>query len=230
MKLLCPLDGIPTAFPVEQDVVNCVAIYRGKASRVKGSRHRCFHTRGVCENQRIAGTCSLQFCGSDPGAAGHMKRELSVWSFLSRKESRVDRRAMSLCTNSPEHGTFPYGTISIQRPPSPRCHIYIHPWLSVHLSVYLSIYLGEKRWGGSRGHMQSLSLSSAPLVSSWPHTQEGKKGPWETNVQLSTSSLQVCLSRGNFSRFMEQAAVVVSLQRKSKRKRKVSPAQASNCS
>lgn len=40
VKLLCPLDGIPTAFPVEQDVINCVAIYRGEASRVKGSRHR----------------------------------------------------------------------------------------------------------------------------------------------------------------------------------------------
>lgn len=67
--------------------------------------------------------------------------------------------------------------------------------------------------------MPSLSLSTLPLVSAGE-----KEGPWKTDVQLSTSSLQVCLSRGNFCRSREQAAVVVSLQRKSKRKGKASQA------
>ena len=190
MKLLCPLDGIPTAFPVEQDVVNCVAIYRGEASRVKGSRHRYFHTRGVCENQRIAGTCSLQFCGSDPGAAGHMKRELSVWSFLSRKESRVDRCAMSLCTNSPEHGTFPYGTISSKGHLLPDA-IYIYTPLSVCPSVCLSIYLPRK---GGEGVGDICSPSHCQVHPWFPHGPTPRKGRRGRGRQTYSSPPPACRS------------------------------------
>lgn len=52
----------------------------------------------------------------------------------------------------------------------------------------------------------------------------GIQGPREVHVQLSTSNLQVCLSIGNFSRFIKQAAVVVSLQRQSEREGEASQA------
>lgn len=52
----------------------------------------------------------------------------------------------------------------------------------------------------------------------------GIQGPREVHVQLSTSNLQVCLSIGNFSRFIKQAAVVVSLRRQREREGEASQA------
>jgi hypothetical protein len=46
------------------------------------------------------------------------------------------------------------------------------------------------------------------------------KDPQEKYAQLSTSSLQDCLSIGNFCRSREQAAVVVSLPRKTEKEGK----------
>lgn len=139
---------------------------------------------------------------------GGTRKEVSLRNFLARKGSRVNRCA-------PTHWlvhNVPVGLFTRERPLSARCYIYTFVCLPAHL-------LKSERVGrqGVGEITPSLSLSTPPF-----EPQVEQRQPRKIYVQLSTSSLQVCLSRGNFCRSKEHAAVVVSLQRKSKRKGKVS--------
>lgn len=164
------------------------------------------------------------FLSVSMGESNHLQREREEFHFGGfRQEEMCSKKMLQLLWVS--MSSFLTELFIPQRTPTPRCQVCAACQLIMQPPSTYRLYTAVNIFGEQRGNAQQRSCAILLGVNSTPAfltaaAQLQDEGSTEKYAQLSTSSLQDCLSIGNFCRSREQAAVVVSLPRKTEKEGK----------